>query len=237
MKNDMYSDEFVAMMRKILSGTGLEKHVESLQFPVVEKATGFLWFVVDGSTQNGVALFTLHNPVSKKTKQALAIEVWFLSPVDAGSPKSPEATLEVWAYSPTCKTYEQAIEEDCVDTMSEKTGSLEDMDALFRLATLETALFNAELSENYLTYNSRIEYVLRFNDGTEEVVKTRILKPGFNRPGDDLDRREMAMQLGMGLGVDAYNEAMGYDVGRDEDALESERFETCSNHEDDFDMF
>lgn len=43
-----------------------------------------------------------------------------------------------------------------------------------------------------------------------DIYKKRRLRPDYIRVDDDEWRREIAMQAGMGMGVQAYNDAMGY---------------------------
>jgi len=48
--------------------------------------------------------------------------------------------------------------------------------------------------------------------GVHQVRANPLFKKSSKRDDDDLWRQEIAHQAGMGLGIDAYNEAMGYDV-------------------------
>jgi hypothetical protein len=80
-------------------------------------------------------------------------------------------------------------------------------------ATLEEAqacFHNLELGFNMsLGYWNHTPYVLLDGPGIHEVRKREGIKPC--KDDDSAERSEYAMQQGMGFGVDAYNEAMGWD--------------------------
>ena len=62
-----------------------------------------------------------------------------------------------------------------------------------------------------MVYWSNTPYVMLDGPGVCKVRKRPGIKEYNPRRDDEDARREFAMQQGMGLGIGAYNEAMGYD--------------------------
>lgn len=75
------------------------------------------------------------------------------------------------------------------------------------------AIVDAERAENgcpsFAVYYNETPFIEIDGPDINEVRKLR--EPKKSRDDDGEWRRERAMQAGMGLGIDAYNEEMGYD--------------------------